>query len=288
MNEYDLRESRRRTRELYPVLVDAHGNVIDGFHRLEADPGWERKTLEHIRTPAQLWLARIVANTHRRTVSREERSEQATRLAQALLAEGVPRAKIVSTIAELTTFSERYVRGLLPDEYKMMSKARFAEPSSADLAEGALTVAEAAAATEGEASEDWDEDEWRDVSDAEAPETISTIPSKPVEECVVEYLRRHLKPDLGYLTWDVARRYDLIQSEARSIIEKIRADGWMPARRAGPARTETEPEAPRNVKCPLCGRSGADLGFVQMRMEALRAFDPHLPAHRWIEEALKL
>lgn len=33
---YDLKESKSGVRELYPVLYDAHGNGIDGFHRLEA------------------------------------------------------------------------------------------------------------------------------------------------------------------------------------------------------------------------------------------------------------
>ena len=298
MAEYDLRVSKRRTCELYPVLVDAHGNVIDGLHRLKADPGWERRTLEHIRTPAQLWLARIVANTHRRTVSREERAEQLTGLAEALRDEGVPRAKIVSTIAELTTFSERYVRGLLPDDYKMMSKARFAEPSSSNGVEDSITVAEAAprppvstgyevaTAIEDEASEDLGEDEDHYLSDTENTTTSTTSP-KPAEEYVADYLGRHLKPDLDYLAWDVARRYGLNVSEAHSLIEEIQAEKRRPARPSPPRRADMEPGMPRTAICPLCCRSGADLNIVLMKMEALRASDSDLPAYRWIEEALK-
>ena len=72
-------------RELYPVLEDAHGNVIDGFSRLREVPEWMRERREHIETRAQLWLARIIANTHRRVVSQEERSNQFTELARALV-----------------------------------------------------------------------------------------------------------------------------------------------------------------------------------------------------------
>ena len=116
---YDLKESKRSVQELYPVLRDAYGNVIDGNHRLEADPKWRSETLKHIRTPTQLALARIVANTHRRAISREERAEQIRELASTLTEhDEVPREEIVVTIADLTTFTERYVRDLLPGEYK--------------------------------------------------------------------------------------------------------------------------------------------------------------------------
>jgi len=115
---YDLAETRRSVDELYPVLLDAEGNVIDGNHRLEVHPGWRTETLPNIKTRVQLWLARIVANSCRRVVSREERATQLTELARSLVEEGVERGDMVSTIAGLTTFSERYVRELLPEEYK--------------------------------------------------------------------------------------------------------------------------------------------------------------------------
>jgi len=115
---YNLAETRRSLDELYPVLLDAHGNLIDGNSRLDAAPDWRTETRENIRTRSQLWLARIVANSCRRVVSREERAEQITELARSLMEEGVPRMDMVSTVSRLTTFSDRYVRKLLPDEYK--------------------------------------------------------------------------------------------------------------------------------------------------------------------------
>jgi len=115
---YDLAKSKKSVRELYPVIKDAHGNVIDGFHRLEADPNWKTETLEQIKTPVQLALARIVANTHRRSVSKEERKLQIITLAEELVKEGLPKENVITTIVELTTFSEQYVRKMLPDIYK--------------------------------------------------------------------------------------------------------------------------------------------------------------------------
>ena len=115
---YNLAETRRSLDELYPVLLDAHGNLIDGNSRLDAAPDWRTETRENIRTRSQLWLARIIANSCRRVVSREERATQFTELAKSLTEEGLPREDMVSTISRLTTFSDRYVRELLPDEYK--------------------------------------------------------------------------------------------------------------------------------------------------------------------------
>jgi len=115
---YDLAETRRSLDELYPVLLDAHGNLIDGNSRLDAAPSWRTETRENIRTRSQLWLARIISNSCRRVVSREERATQFTELANSLVEEGMPKEDAVSTVAGLTTFSDRYVRELLPDEYK--------------------------------------------------------------------------------------------------------------------------------------------------------------------------
>jgi len=43
-----LRLSSRRVGRLYPVLLDKHGNVIDGKHRLAADADWPKMRLDHV------------------------------------------------------------------------------------------------------------------------------------------------------------------------------------------------------------------------------------------------
>ena len=127
---YSLAESRKNIAELYPVLVDFHGNIIDGNSRLEAFPGWRRKVIEDIKSESQLWLARIVANGHRRVVSRGERAEQLEALARSLMKnEGVLKANLVKVLASLTTFSPSYISHLLPEDLKRFYSSRNDEAS---------------------------------------------------------------------------------------------------------------------------------------------------------------
>ena len=37
----DLDKSNKVIGQLYPVLRDARGRVIDGFHRIDVDPNWK-------------------------------------------------------------------------------------------------------------------------------------------------------------------------------------------------------------------------------------------------------
>jgi hypothetical protein len=72
MSEYDLAKSGKAIGKLYPILKDKHGNIIDGFHRLEADPEWPSVTVDAIDNPKKLALARLVANACRRGVLNSE------------------------------------------------------------------------------------------------------------------------------------------------------------------------------------------------------------------------
>jgi ParB-like chromosome segregation protein Spo0J len=67
-----LRGSSKKIGRLYPVLVDPAGNVIDGFHRLKADPDWPKFMVDGITDPLQLARGRLIAN-ERRNVSPEEK-----------------------------------------------------------------------------------------------------------------------------------------------------------------------------------------------------------------------
>lgn len=68
MTDYDLTLSKKAIGVLYPILRDAHGNIIDGFHRENADPDWPSITINLIDDPVKLELARLTANGLRRTV----------------------------------------------------------------------------------------------------------------------------------------------------------------------------------------------------------------------------
>jgi hypothetical protein len=132
--EYSLADSRKNINELYPVLVDAHGNIIDGNSRIDAFPRWRREVRKDIKSESQLWLARIVANSHRRLVSRNERAEQLEALSRSLIKnEGVLKANLVKVLASLTTFSPSYIYRLLPEDLKRSYSGRNDEsPDSPD------------------------------------------------------------------------------------------------------------------------------------------------------------
>lgn len=67
MVSQELKFSAERIGQLYPILVDYHGNIIDGEHRFGVDKKWRRMRLEHIRTEKDRLVARIVSNTVRRS-----------------------------------------------------------------------------------------------------------------------------------------------------------------------------------------------------------------------------
>ncbi len=115
--KYDLKNSKEIIGTLYPRLFDKQGREIDGFHREEADSDWPTTKLEQIDTDVKYWTARIVANSHRRTVSKKERKKEVIELAKALRAEG-HEGSLVKPISRFTTFTERYIQTLLPEEFK--------------------------------------------------------------------------------------------------------------------------------------------------------------------------
>ena len=91
--EYDLNKSESAVGQLYPILVDKKGNIIDGFHRDKADKNWKKLKLEHIDTEEKLLLARLIANFHRRQVSREEKEEWINGLAEIYQEQGLKVGK---------------------------------------------------------------------------------------------------------------------------------------------------------------------------------------------------
>ncbi len=110
MSEYDLCESVKALGKLTPVLKDAHGNVIDGLHRLELYPDWPCITVDFIDTPQKLEAARLAVNTNRRIVSA---SETAMRV-EFLLKSGLT----VEQISGLTGLSERTIYKYKPQDTK--------------------------------------------------------------------------------------------------------------------------------------------------------------------------
>jgi len=56
------------------VLMDAEGIVIDGYHRLAADPDWPRVTVDWLSDPIGAGMLKLICNTVRQDVSPEEKT----------------------------------------------------------------------------------------------------------------------------------------------------------------------------------------------------------------------
>jgi len=108
-----------RVGRLYPVLLDKHGNVVDGLHRLEADPSWPKVRLDHVESDEQRLVARIIANVCRRKGSAEEKRRMLGELGELYVKAGVkPGAELARKISEVTGMSFRWVMMYLPDRLK--------------------------------------------------------------------------------------------------------------------------------------------------------------------------
>ena len=113
-----LESSSRHVGRLYPVLVDKHGNVIDGLHRLSADEKWPKVTVEGVETEEQRLIARLVSNVCRRNVPAKEKTEMLGRLGEIYIAEGVDPKKIAEVIMKKTGMSYPWVMKYLPEKFK--------------------------------------------------------------------------------------------------------------------------------------------------------------------------
>jgi len=89
-----LDKSVQAVGQIYPVLRDAEGKVIDGFHRLDVDPDWKSVTLEGVKTEEDRLLVSIHANMARRRITKGEKIEYINTLAQIYWEEGLrPKVK---------------------------------------------------------------------------------------------------------------------------------------------------------------------------------------------------
>jgi len=114
----ELKSSSKRIGQLYPILVDYYGNIIDGKHRFSADKKWKRIRLENIKTEKDRLIARIIGNNLRRTVPSNEKRKLLDRLGEIYLSQGIELGKIAYKIAEETGMSYQWVTKYLPDRFK--------------------------------------------------------------------------------------------------------------------------------------------------------------------------
>lgn len=128
--EYDLKKSEK-IGQLYPVIKDKFGNIIDGKHRLQADPDWRTETIANIDSEEKLLVARAVANWHRRAVPESEKREWINGLAEIYKKQGLkisPKNEILANVSLATSLSEKTVLLYLSDDFKQTKQARELHP----------------------------------------------------------------------------------------------------------------------------------------------------------------
>lgn len=77
-----LKKSVEEIGQIYPVLVDKKGNIIDGFHRKSVDPDWKEQIID---TDDPLTILQIRVHTqYRRDVPKKEKQEWIVRARQIL------------------------------------------------------------------------------------------------------------------------------------------------------------------------------------------------------------
>jgi hypothetical protein len=119
-----LRLSSRRVGRLYPVLLDKHGNIIDGKHRLAADPNWPKMRLDHIESEEDRLAARLISNVRRRNVAAAEKREILQELGEIYVKEGVKSGTVLARkIFEESGMSYRWVMKYLPEKFKDGTKS---------------------------------------------------------------------------------------------------------------------------------------------------------------------
>lgn len=126
-NEYDLRKSTEKIGELYPVIVSKSGEIVDGFHRINAKANWRREVREDIDTPEKVLKARLISNKFRRQVTAEEVRGWINDLAEIAFTEhGIEPGEISGWVAEETGYSQKSVTDYLDQKYKNIDKVRAA------------------------------------------------------------------------------------------------------------------------------------------------------------------
>lgn len=104
-----LRRSAKDAGELYPVLIDENGEILDGRSRLKANPNWHKKELTGL-DPLEKLKVKYHANWHRKDINRQK---VLTEIAEETGWRGL------KPFAEFLDVSERTISTYLPQEYKI-------------------------------------------------------------------------------------------------------------------------------------------------------------------------
>lgn len=261
--EYDLYKSEKKIGQLYPVLLDKEGKIIDGLHRLNIDSQWRTETLEHIDTQEKFLKARIISNLHRRTVPSSEIRAWLNELAEIALTEhNIEPGKISTWIAEETGYVARHVRSYLDEKYKEMKfasakpKAEIISPLIKEAEEvlGRKKISQLKADLKAEVKEELRKDPDFILETVEtAPIVLPTLEEKPVTR------EGYYKPVLTRRQAEEMK--DVIEKTERELEEKRKdpevqerarwVKAWMSL---GNVLGVMD-----NIFCPICGSASSQL-----------------------------
>ncbi len=99
--------------QLYPVLKDSRGRVIDGLHRKASRKEWREERLPQIDSEEKYLIARLLANDNRRIVPEREVADSMNSLAAIYKKVGIQRGAITERVADATGYSRSRVEVLL-------------------------------------------------------------------------------------------------------------------------------------------------------------------------------
>ena len=105
----DLAASERAVGQIYPVVKDAEGNIIDGFHRKRVNPNWKEVQLP-VKDRLEALKIRVHLNLFRRKVGEDEKSgwvAEARRLLQERGLKGTQK-EVAEALAVSRTWVTKY------------------------------------------------------------------------------------------------------------------------------------------------------------------------------------
>ena len=217
MTEYDLKKSQK-IGQLYPVLVDAKGNVIDGFHRLKADPNWRTKKLSKINTEEKLLVARCVANWHRRQISRDEKEEWINGLARIYQKQGLTTKGIRGENEIKAKIVER--TGLTPRTIEMYLEPKFKQEPYPHMIEGQYRLS-ASERIEHDLGKEYVERHREEVEQELRPEIEREVKEK-IEEEIKPKIKEELSRDVEFIREAIEKAPEVLPTLSKKTIERAK------------------------------------------------------------------
>lgn len=117
-----LQKSIKKIGQLYPILVNEKGEILDGNNRVKDNTNPEKKTVP---TKNRYEDLMIRGNAHyRRKVPMEETRRLIIEMAKEAEKLGTPKDEVAKQLFEDLPYSQGYIMMLLPTEYKQFMKVQ--------------------------------------------------------------------------------------------------------------------------------------------------------------------